>query len=158
MQPLLFCEIWCSLVTVKEQPPRDACIIKAKLQLHYFCLTVYLGFPSIQGSIMYSPVCSTPAVLIFSSQYQEKNCISKTPTSTMVTTSSQSPLGTPINTVELCSVPKGFTAFYFCHRRNVIKLKLVNSMEHRVYLHTVLSKSGSKLTLLPQSHPQNSAT
>ena len=62
--------------------------------------------------------------------------------------SSRSPLSTPINAAEPCSLPKGCPPFYFCHRRNVIKLKLVD-LEHQVYLHTVLSNSGSKLTDRP---------
>ena len=62
--------------------------------------------------------------------------------------SSRSPLSTPINATEPCSLPKGCPPFYFCHRRNVIKLKLV-SLEHQLYLHTVLSNSGNKLTDTP---------
>ena len=81
-------------------------------------------------------------------QYQEKHCIPKTPTSTIVITSSRSPLSTLINAAEPCSLPKGCLPFYFYHRRNVIKLKLV-SLEQQVYLHTVLSSSGSKLTDRP---------
>ena len=84
----------------------------------------------------------------FVSQYQEKHCIPKTPTSTIVINSSRSPLSTPINAAEPCSLPKGCPPFYFCHRRNVIKLKLVD-LEHQVYLHTVLCNSGSKLTDRP---------
>ena len=84
----------------------------------------------------------------FVSQYQEKHCIPKTPTSTIVINSSRSPLSTPINAAEPCSLPKGCLPFYFCHRRNVIKLKLVY-VEHQVYLHTVLCNSGSKLTDRP---------
>ena len=84
----------------------------------------------------------------FVSQYQEKHCIPKTPTSTIVINSSRSPLSTPINAAEPCSLPKGCPPFYFCHRRNVIKLKLVD-LEHQVYLHTVLSNCGSKLTDRP---------
>ena len=62
--------------------------------------------------------------------------------------SSRSPLSTPINAAEPCSLPKGCPPFYFCHRRNVIKLKLVD-LEQQVYLHTVLSNCGSKLTDRP---------
>ena len=84
------------------------------------------------------------SVCFFVLQYQEKHCIPKTLTSTIVTTSSQSPLGTLINAAEPCSLPKGCPAFYFCHRRHVIKLKLV-PLKHQVYSQTVLGNSGSKL-------------
>ena len=108
-----------------------------------FCTSGYLRVTGVQCTVEFVAL-----LWYFVSQYQEKHCIPKTRTSTKVTTSSWSPLSTPINATEPCSQPKGCLPFYFCHRRNIIKLKLV-SLKHQVYLHTVLSNSGSKLTDRP---------
>ena len=143
--------IWCNLVmgmAPKEQPPRDAFIIKAKLHLHFVWLPLVSGLPKHLGFTVQTTVEFVALLWYFVSQYRERHCLLKTPTSTIVTTSSRSPLGTLINAAEPCSLPKGWPGFYFCHRRNVIKLKFV-SLEHQVYLHTVLSNSGSKLTDRP---------
>ena len=126
--------------------PRNTFITKAKLHLEF-----YLTSTCIWASQAFRFQCTVEFVAFlwyFVSQYQQKHCIPKTPTSTTVITSSQSPLSTPISAAEPCSLPKGCLPFYFCHRRNVIKLKL-GSLEHQVYLHTVLSNSGSKLTDRP---------